>query len=121
MAYMSQEKKKAIAPQIRKVLKKYNMKGSISVHNHTQLVVTLSAGELALADKNVNTYWLDSHYTGTALSFFKELKAAMNGVGSGGGQNFDKSDSQSDYFHVGWYIEISVGRWNKPYICTETV
>lgn len=120
MAYMTQENKKAIAPQIKKVLKKYNMKGSISVQHHTKLVVTLSAGELALADKNVNTYWLDSHYTGTALSFFKELKDAMNGAGSGGKQNFDKGDIQSDYHFVGWYIEISVGRWNKPYICTET-
>ena len=118
---MSQENKKAIAPQIKKVLKKYNMKGSISVHNHSQLVVTLASGELDIAGENVNTYWLSQNYSGTTLSFFLELKDAMNGVGSDGEQNFDKSDIQTDYFYVGWYIDISVGRWNKPYICTETV
>ena len=121
MAYMSQENKKAIAPQIKKVLKKYNMKGSISVHNHSQLVVTLASGELDIAGRSVNTYWLSQHYSGKALSFFLELKDAMNGVGSGGKQNFDKSDIQSDYHFVGWFIDISVGRWDKPYICTETV
>jgi hypothetical protein len=29
--------------------------------------------------------------------------------------NFDKSDIQSDYFHVGWYVSVNIGKWNKPY------
>jgi hypothetical protein len=29
--------------------------------------------------------------------------------------NHDNSDIQSDYFDVGWYISINVGRWDKPY------
>lgn len=120
MAYMSQENKKDIAPQIKAVLKKYKMKGSISVKNHSTLSVTLKSGDIPLEvnGNTVNTYWLDDHFAGAPLAFFKELKDAMNGEGSKGNQNFDKSDIQSDYFNVGWYIDISVGKWNKPFVFT---
>lgn len=113
MAYMNQEKKKMLAPGIKAVLKKYGMKGSISVRHHSSLVVTLISGEIDFADKYVNEYHLDSHHKGEALEFLTELKDAMNKCD--GIENFDKSDSQSDYFHVGWYIDISVGKWDKEY------
>jgi hypothetical protein len=29
--------------------------------------------------------------------------------------NYDNSDIQSDYFSVGWYIDVNVGKWDKPY------
>jgi hypothetical protein len=29
--------------------------------------------------------------------------------------NHDRSDSQTDYFDVGWYIEIQFGQWDKPH------
>ena len=46
MAYMSQERKKELAPAIKSVLKKYNMKGSISVRHYSTLVVTIKSGAL---------------------------------------------------------------------------
>lgn len=134
MAYMSQENKKLIAPQIKAILKKYGMKGSISVRHHSTLVVTLKEGKLDIIGNliensrcnwatsynrpehlDVNLYWLDDGYSGEVRDFLKELKAAMDGAGSGGEQNFDKSDHMSDYHHVGWYNNVSVGRWDKPY------
>jgi hypothetical protein len=30
--------------------------------------------------------------------------------------NHDRSDIQTDYFDVGWYVDVNIGRWNKPYI-----
>lgn len=33
--------------------------------------------------------------------------------------NFDKSDSMTDYFHVGWYQNIHVGKWNKGFKVSE--
>jgi hypothetical protein len=30
--------------------------------------------------------------------------------------NWDKSDIQSDYFNVGWYVDVNIGKWNKPYV-----
>jgi hypothetical protein len=29
--------------------------------------------------------------------------------------NHDNSDIMTDYFDVGWYLNINVGGWNKPY------
>ena len=48
MAYISQEDKKELAPAIKAVLKKYNMKGSISIRNYSTLVVNLKEGSLNL-------------------------------------------------------------------------
>jgi len=46
MAYVTQEMKKELAPGIKAVLKKYGMKGSISINNYSSLVVTLQQGPL---------------------------------------------------------------------------
>jgi len=41
MAYMNQDKKKALVPQIKAVLKKYGVKGTIGVDNYSSLVVNV--------------------------------------------------------------------------------
>lgn len=110
MAYMSQEKKKALHPKIKAILKKYDMKGTLSIRHHSELVLTLKSGVLDFAGKFINEYWLEDNFGGKALSFLQEVIEAMN-IG-----NFDKSDVQSDYFHVGWYSNIDIGKWDKPYI-----
>jgi hypothetical protein len=119
MAYMSQEKKKALAPGIKAVLKKYGMKGSISVQHHSALVVTLKSGDLEFAGKessDVNVYWIDSHYEGAERDFLKELHAAMNGSDDGSVANHDNSDIMTDYFDVGWYTYIKFGKWPADYV-----
>lgn len=115
MAYMSQERKAALAPAIKAILMKYGMKGSLSVSHHSGLTLTLKEGSIDFGKDHiqVNTYWVDSHYTGVARDFLKEVIAAMN-VG-----NHDNSDIQSDYFDIGWHTYVNVGKWNKPYICTN--
>ena len=50
-----------------------------------------------------------------ALAFLSEVIPAMN-VG-----NFDNSDPMTDYFHVGWYVDVNLGRWDKPYVYTSEV
>ncbi len=122
MAYVSQEDKKALAPQIKKVLSKYGMKGSISIRHHSTLVVTLQSGEIDFGEYThgdgyiqVNTYHIENHYKGKAQAFLTELLAAMKGPGW-----FDKSDAMTDYFHVKHYCDINVGKWNKPYFLQNT-
>ena len=48
MAYISQQDKKELLPGIKKVLKTYNMKGTVSIRHHSTLIVTLTEGELDL-------------------------------------------------------------------------
>jgi hypothetical protein len=62
----------------------------------------------------VNTYHIDRHYSGDAQQFLTELLTAMRGT-----KWFDKSDITTDYFHVAYYTDINIGKWNKPYVQTE--
>jgi hypothetical protein len=111
MAYMNQERKATLAPGIKAVFKKYGAKGSIKVRHKMTLVVTISESpfEVGSDHRQVNEYHIKSNYSGQLQSFLLELRAAMM---TG---NHDRSDSQTDYFDVGWYIEIQFGQWDKPH------
>jgi hypothetical protein len=131
MAYFNQERKAQLAPAIKAILKKYNVKGSLAVRNHSSFVLNIKSGAIdfignynntvaaqpggfragnpAVKSLDVNPYWYQEHFDGRALDFFKEIFTAMN-VG-----NHDRSDIQSDYFDVGWYVDVNVGSWNQPY------
>lgn len=123
MAYVSQADKKRLAPAIKAVLKKYDMKGTIAVRNHRTLVVKLRSGRIDFApymrDRDtyidVNVYWIDSHYTGVARDFLNELLAAMKGD-----RYFNDDDAMTDYFSRSHYTDIEVGAWNKPYVFMGT-
>jgi hypothetical protein len=131
MAYFNQERKAQLAPAIKAILKKYKVKGSLAVRNHSSFVLNIKSGAIdfignynntvaaqpggfrsgnpAVKSLDVNPYWYQEHFDGRALDFFKEIFAAMN-LG-----NHDRSDIQSDYFDVGWYVDVNVGAWNQPY------
>ena len=120
MAYVSQDLKKKLAPSIKAICKKYGVKASLAVRNHSTLVLNIKSGKIdffadAAPSKQdsrycqVNTYWYQDHFDGVAKEFLGEVIPAMH-VG-----NHDNSDIQVDYFDVGWYVNVNVGQWNKPY------
>ena len=119
MAYFSQERKALLSPAIKKLCKEYGVKASLSVHHHSTFVINISAGDIDFfgdcRDKRsddymtINHYWYQDHFTGKSLEFLNKLVPLMM-VG-----NHDNSDIMTDYFDVGWYIDINIGRWNKPY------
>ena len=118
---MFQEKKAKIAPAVKAILKKYNVKASLAVRNHMTLVLNVKQGPIdfikdfgnpedaAKFGIQVNTYWYHEHFTGESKEFLTEVITAMNDG------NHDRSDIQSDYFDVGWYVDVNIGQWNKPY------
>lgn len=116
MAYISQEEKKELAPGIKAVLKKYGMKGSIAINHYSSLVVNVSKGVIPFKHSHgdgytqVNTYHIDSWYEGVAKDFLNELLAAMKGT-----KWYDRSDAMTDYFDTAYYMDINLGKWNKPY------
>ena len=131
MAYMNQERKAAIAPAVKSILKKYHIKGSLSVRNHSTLVLNIKSGVIDFISNfnstverrpgghrlgqsaeryiQVNPYWFQEHFSGQSLKFLDEIFRAMN---SG---NHDRSDAMTDYFDVGWYLDVNIGQWDKPY------
>jgi|TARA_R110000823_G_scaffold34332_2_gene95577 hypothetical protein len=114
MAYVSQDDKKKLAPAIKAVLKKYKVKASIAVRNHSTLVVTLKKGEVDFGNAfhQVNTYWIDEHFEEkpVAKSFLNELLDAMKGV-----DYFNDDDAQTDYFSRSHYTDINIGGWCTDY------
>ena len=121
MAYIGQKEKKELAPAIKKVLKTYGMKGSIAIDNHSSLVVNVKEGVLDFTGHfthgvgyiQVNTYHIDNWYSGTIKNFLNDLVKAMKGVNW-----YNKSDAMIDYFDIAYYIDINIGKWNKPYVQT---
>jgi len=132
MAYINQETKANIVNAVKPILKKYGVKASFAVNNHSTFVVNIKSGVLdfignhnanqnskieqhyAKDSLNVNQYWLKDNYSGEVLDFLVELYTAIKTAGNW----FDKSDIQSDYFFTAFYINVNVGRWNKPYELT---
>lgn len=119
MAYMNQERKKALAPAIKAVFKEYGVKATLAVGNHSTIVANIKKGPVDFGEYThgdgyiqVNPYHVDTNYEGEAREFLRKLVDAMNAG------NHDRSDIQTDYFDVGWYVRINVGNWNKPYECT---
>ena len=116
MAYISQKDKKELAVDIKKVLKKYGCKGNIGVKDNMSLYVDVMEGPIDFKHTHgdgytqVNTYWIDDHYDGIEKDFLNDLKSAMKG-----NKWYDNSNAQIDYFDTAYYIDINIGKWNKPY------
>jgi hypothetical protein len=134
MAYFSQERKTQIAPAVKNILNKYGIKGSLSVRNHRTVVLTLTGGKIDFVgnhkdvmgrnhadyfarsadwgDIDVNVYHYRNHFDGVAREALSELISALNDG------NWDRSEIEYDYHDRGWYVDVQLGRWNRPYTVT---
>lgn len=133
MAYVSQELKAKLAPAIKAVLKKYGVKGSLAVRNNSTLVLNIKSGKVDFFESfnrlgfkkirpqhlpftaaktyiDVNPFHYRNHFDGKALKFLTEVIPLMNDG------NHDNSDIMTDYFDVGWYVDVNIGKWDKPYV-----
>lgn len=136
MAYMNQVKKAIIAEQLKKAVPA-GWKYSVAVRHHSTIVLTIKSAPVDLiaetnevSAKNAeyrgrtvnmattyfspNEFYLEREF-GASLEIMEAIKAALN---TG---NHDNSDPMTDYFDVGHYIDIQVGNWEKPFICTAAV
>lgn len=113
MAYITTEQVAEMRKQIKQVYPaKDGWKFSIVRCHGSEIQVAILKAPFKMIDRDyeqVNNYYIDNHYIGkTALVLNKIHKIIDSG-------NYDKSDSMTDYFHVGWYKSISIGAWNKPF------
>lgn len=131
MAYMNQERKAKLAPAVKSILKRYGVKGTLSTGSGS-ISLNIKSGPLDfIGDYNktvearpggfrlgspaekylqINPYWYQDHFSNKVIrKFLDEVFRALNDG------NHDNSDIQTDYFDVGWYVHVNVGKWNKPY------
>ena len=138
MAYINQAAKAKITAALKPILAKYGVKGSLSIRNHSTIVLTLKSGRIDFIGNSnrvcgashyqvsrgftpntsgyeqVNTYWYQDHYDGEAKAFIKEAIQALKSANW-----YDESDIQTDYFNTAYYIDINIGKWDKPYVLTK--
>lgn len=128
MAYMPQSKKAEIAAKLKSVIPA-GWKYSLSVRNCSEIVLTIQSAPLDLLAKMnaaaavrgelpmdyvsmISAKWLEKAFEGEALAVMERIADVLNDG------NYDRSDIQTDYFDVGWYSYIGIGRFGKPFVNT---
>jgi hypothetical protein len=112
MAYMNQEMKAKIAANLKPVLKKYGIKGSLRTTSRS-ITLTVKSGNVdfgGVPGREINPYWYHEHFNGTAKQFLDEAFAALKSA-----DWVDNSDVMTDYIDVRYYFHITLGKWDKPY------
>ena len=132
---MNQERKQKISNALKPILAKYKVKGSLSVRNHMTIVLTLKSGAIDFIGNSnrvcgndfyqvqrgfkpndtgydqINPYWFQNHYDGDAKAFLTEAFEALKAA-----DWYDESDAMTDYFNTAYYVDVNIGKWDKPYI-----
>jgi hypothetical protein len=125
MAYISALEVKEIRKELKKEFPTY--KFSVRKQQHSVAVNLLSSDiDLQREFQNpnesyegINQYWLDDQWSAPVAKVFKKMLQIIKTAPAkavGGEEWFDDSDSSTDYFNTAFYIEMSVGEWDKPYV-----
>lgn len=122
MAYMNAERVKEIREQIKKEFPaKDGYKFSIRVRNHSTVCVDVMTAPFDILEgydschgegyAQVNHYNIERHFANNpkAVEVLSRIYKIMNEG------NYDNSDTMTDYFDVGFYCSISIGKWDKPF------
>lgn len=118
MAYINAAKVKTIRDQIKKQFPTW--KFSIRREGSSGIGVTILAADIDFMAAykgeqprqggiQVNHYYLERSFEGDALKALETIKALANDG------NHDRSDTQSDYFDVGWYFSLNIGDYDQPF------
>jgi len=116
-AFVSKEKMKQVQQDVKKEFPEW--KFSIRKENSSSINVHILSGPIPMTDKKngyeqVNPFWYKDHYKDEPekAAFFEKLFKIINV------DNWDRSDSMTDYFDVGFYTHVTIGSWDKPYQVT---
>lgn len=132
MAYMDQTKKAKIAAELKKIMPK-DWKYTLGVDNHSTIVLNLLKAPvdlIAMANKlneehalrrseeayvikdhyQANPYYPQNAFEGDTLTLMQKVIKVLYSV-----DYFDHSDSMTDYHHCAYFVNINVGKWNKPF------
>jgi hypothetical protein len=114
MAFVSNETKSKISAALKPVFKSYGIKATVARNYYkSTLVVNISSGDIDFGTnyQQVNVYHINKHHVGKARFFLEDVLEAIKTAGDW----YDETNSQIDYFNTAFYIDINIGRWDKPY------
>ena len=133
MAYISTEEVAAIRKELKKELPEY--KFSVTKHHHSSVTVAFMKGpafaefqsrdrytgefkdDVIEGHEQLNHYWAMDFYGEKNGALIKKVEKIIKTapVKAGGREWYDKSDAMTDYFDTAFYMNIHVGKWDKPY------
>jgi hypothetical protein len=118
MAYISTEKVKEMRNKLKELFPaKKGWKLSVTTQNYSSVNCSILTAPFELrldttrTNESVNQYYVKEHYNDNPAS--KEALLSMLQVLNT--NNYNNSDAQSDYFDVGHYVNLSIGKWDKPF------
>ena len=128
MAYMDQERKAILAAAV-KAAAPAGWKYSLRVRDHSTIVMTITEAPVNILAAHlfrggngpethgrVNPYYVSEQFAeGPVRDALVAIMAALNAG------NHDRSDAMTDYADVGWYVDLNIGRWDRPFVVTEAV
>ena len=136
MAYVTEQIITKARTALKALNKEYGVKSTLSGKGDSKLCLTIAEGPIDFVGNycetvkakrimhdvdqtitwvqreqnvSVNQHHLDSSFSGIALEYLEKAKAIMYA------DHWDKSDLMTDYFHCAYYVDMCIGRWNKPY------
>ena len=114
MAYITAKEVKEKRDNLKKTFPRKNgWKFSVKREHSSSIHVTIVESPFNLGDrKQVNHFYIEDHFK-TRPAVAKVLKKIYEIVNEG---NFDESDISTDYFHVGFYVQIKIGEYGKPHV-----
>lgn len=118
MAYIATQKVAEIRAKLKKEFPE--IKFSVRRASHSSLSVSILKSPYDFRPdslKNdsfmqVNTYWFGSH----GYKHVDKLTRIIDICNEG---NHNNSRPEIDYFDVGWYFDLSIGKWDKPFELTS--
>jgi hypothetical protein len=128
VAYIDQATKAKLAANLKQVMPS-GWKYSLAIRNHSTIVCTIKSAPIDLikafkssdyfdsqtaTEVDVNPYHFRSHIEDECVA--DVVEKIFEALDEG---NHDNSNIQTDYFDVGWYVSLHIGRWNKPFVFTS--
>lgn len=108
MAYLSKEATKEIRDNLKKAFPDFKF----SVQNDRYNAIRVAIME-APVRFHADDYAQINHYHPHFYQNEDILRKIITIVNE---KNFDNSDIMTDYFSVGYYVSISQGKWDKPFV-----
>jgi len=112
MPYISKEEVKAIREELKQAFpSKLGWKLSIVNQDGYNLRISIMEAPVELRNNPNRGYEQVNHY------YLKNRAEELSQITEiANRNNYDRSDVQNDYFDVGYYLNITIGKWDTPFV-----
>jgi len=117
MAHITKEETAKIRAELKKAFP--NLKFSVRTENYSKVNVAIMEGDVDFSDilgerehMSINEFYTEKY--GKHAEMFSKMIEIMRGD-----DWFDESDPMTDYFHCKHYLNLAIGKWDKPYKLRE--